>query len=149
MDTPTPTAGKVATIGAVNLLTTALKLAAGALVTHGWLAAGNTEIFIGIGMAVATYLWSFWTDYGSVIAKAALDILRAKVLNAAAQAQRTPTAAPAALAALDTHVTVTTPLTGPAGPVEQAVADKGRNVISSPPPITTILPVIMAVLALG
>lgn len=99
---------------------------AGTLVKDGYLQSSGTEAFIGAGMMIATGLWGIWNSYGKDIAKAELDIIRAKVLDAAAKAQRSPAAAPSVLAALDAHVAATTPLAGPAGPAEQAVADKPK-----------------------
>lgn len=61
------------------------------------------------------------------MAKASLDLLRAKVLNAAAAAQRTPAQAPIALDKLAAHVVATTPPEAPpaqpaAPPVASAIA---------------------------
>jgi hypothetical protein len=91
-----------------NFARSGLKYLAGALVLHGWISSGNVEAFIGIGMVVLTYAWSFWNDYGRVIADASLDILRAKVLNAAAAARANPSGAMAAVAKLEAHVLATT-----------------------------------------
>jgi hypothetical protein len=120
-DTPAPTAGKVATIGLSTLATTALKFIAGALVAHGYIQASGTEAFIGAGMIVLTYAYSFWCEYGSVIAKAGFDILRAKVLDAAAKAKQGVTPSAAALASVAAHVQATTPAGGPVGAAEKSV----------------------------
>jgi hypothetical protein len=91
-----------------NFARSGLKYLAGALVLHGWINSGNAESFIGLGMVALTYAWSFWNDYGRVIANASLDILRAKVLNAAAAARANPSGAVAAVAKLEAHVMATT-----------------------------------------
>ena len=91
-----------------NFARSGLKYLAGALVLHGWISSGNVEAFIGLGMVVLTYAWSFWNDYGRVIADASLDLLRAKVLNAAAAARANPSGAVAAVAKLEAHVVATT-----------------------------------------
>jgi hypothetical protein len=91
-----------------NFARSGLKYLAGALVLHGWINSGNVESFIGLGMVALTYAWSFWNDYGRVIANASLDILRAKVLNAAAAARANPSGAVAAVAKLEAHVMATT-----------------------------------------
>lgn len=137
-DAATPTTGGVTAIALSNLATTALKGLAGVLVGHGYLQASGTEAFIGVGMLVLTYVYSFWKDYGRSIAKASLDILRARVLDAAAKAQRNPGMAQTVLASLDSHVAATTPVSGPAGPVEQAVADKGVLVVPNPPGLQSL-----------
>jgi hypothetical protein len=104
-----------------NFARSGLKYLAGALVLHGWISSGNVEAFIGIGMVVLTYAWSFWNDYGRVIADASLDILPAKVLNAAAAARANPSGAMAAVAKLEAHVVATTttaaPASAPAAPL--------------------------------
>jgi hypothetical protein len=103
-----------------NFARSGLKYLAGALVLHGWISSGNVEAFIGLGMVVLTYAWSFWNDYGRVIADASLDILRAKVLNAAAAARANPSGAGAAVAKLEAHVVATTaaaPASVPAAPL--------------------------------
>jgi hypothetical protein len=97
-----------------NFARSGLKYLAGALVLHGWIGSGNVEAFIGIGMVVLTYAWSLWNDYGRVIADASLDILRAKVLNAAAAARANPSGAVAAVAKLEAHVVATTAAAAPA-----------------------------------
>jgi hypothetical protein len=91
-----------------NFARSGLKYLAGALVLHGWINSGNAESFIGLGMVALTYAWSFWNDYGRVIANASLNILRAKVLNAAAAARANPSGAVAAVAKLEAHVMATT-----------------------------------------
>lgn len=96
------------------LARTGLKLLAGFLVGHGYLQASAGEAFIGAGMALAAAAWSFWNDYGAAIAKASLDILRDKVLLAAARARKTPALAPEALAKLDAHVASTAYVSGTA-----------------------------------
>lgn len=97
-----------------NFARSGLKYLAGALVLHGWISSGNVEAFIGLGMVVLTYAWSFWNDYGRVIADASLDLLRAKVLNAAAAARANPSGAVAAVAKLEAHVVATTATAAPA-----------------------------------
>jgi hypothetical protein len=114
--TPTPTTSRIATIGLSNLATTGLKAVAGAFVAHGWMNSSNTETFVSIGVLVLTYGYSFWKDYGRDIATAALTILRARVLNAAEQAKRSPQAAPAAIASVAAHVEATAAVSAPAGP---------------------------------
>lgn len=104
------------------LLRDGLKSLAGALVFHGWLASGATEAFIGAGMLVASSLWSFWVTSGRTIAQASLEILQAKVLNAAAKARQNPAAAPAAIASVAAHVEATTPAGAPAGSAAASVA---------------------------
>lgn len=131
----TPTAGKVATIGGVNLALTLAKAAAGFAAGHGLIGTNNVEMWTGIIVLILTYGWSLWTDYGSVIAKASLDILRAKVLNAAELAQRRPAAAPAALAQLATHVEVTAPVPAP--------------VITATPPVASAIVLAIGLAALG
>lgn len=99
---------------------------AGALVHHGYLASSGSEAFIGAGMLVATGAWGVWNGYGKDIAKASLDLLRAKVVNAAARANANPQAAPAALASVAAHVLATEPppVPAPVGsrPVAPAIA---------------------------
>lgn len=102
-----------ASAGLTTLATTALKAAAGGLVLHGWLSAGNTETFIGAGMIVLTAGYSVWKDYGRVIAIAALDILRSKVVAAAAAARQNQVSPQSALARLDAHVADTAPVAKP------------------------------------
>ena len=117
----TPSAGQVATMTLRTAATTILKLVAGALIAHGYMKASGAEAFIGIGMVALTYVYSFWCDYGSVVAKAALDILRAKVLEAAAKARSQGAVPSAALASVAAHVQATTPAGGPAGAAEKSV----------------------------
>jgi hypothetical protein len=105
-----------------NFARSGLKYLAGALVLHGWISSGNVEAFIGIGMVVLTYAWSFWNDYGRVIANASLDILRAKVLNAAAAARANPSGAVAAVAKLEAHVMATTATAATAAPASAPAA---------------------------
>jgi hypothetical protein len=88
---------------------------AGTLVKDGYMQSSGTEAFIGAGVMMATGLWGIWNSYGKDIATAELDILRAKVLNAAAKAKQTPGAAPAALASVAAHVEATAPVGAPAG----------------------------------
>ena len=97
-----------ASAGFTTIATTGLKALAGALVVHGYMSSGSTEAFIGAGLAVATAGYSFWKDYGRVIAVASLDLLRAKVLVAADKARSQPTMAPAAIASVAAHVQATT-----------------------------------------
>lgn len=112
-----------------SVLATVARLAlasiAGSLVKDGYLQSSGTEAFIGSGMLIATGLWGIWNSYGKDIAKAELDLLRARVLDAAAKAKQSGTAqAPAAqLSDLAAHVVATTPAAGP-GPVEQSVVGK-------------------------
>lgn len=107
--TPTPSTGRIAAIGGINLATTIAKAAAGFAVGHGWLASSNTETVVGLGVLALTYGYSFWKDYGRDIAVAALTILRAKVLNAAAAARQDQVSPTTALAKLETHVVETAP----------------------------------------
>ncbi len=109
-----------ASAGFTTLATTGLKALAGALVVHGYMSSGSTEAFIGAGLAVATAGYSFWKDYGRVIAVAALDLLRAKVQFAAAKAQANPGTAAPSLTALNNHVVATTP--APSSPSAASVA---------------------------
>jgi uncharacterized membrane protein len=96
-----------------TLARTALKAAAGALVAHGWLNASGTEAFVGGGMIIASGAWSFYNDYGRAMAIDALDILRAKVANAARAARENKVSPQSALARLDQHVAETAPVPKP------------------------------------
>ncbi|HLH94987.1 MAG TPA: hypothetical protein VKW08_07705 [Xanthobacteraceae bacterium] len=87
---------------------TALKAAAGAAVAHGWINDSDAEMLVGGGMVAAAGMWSAWNDYGRVMAIASLEILRAKVLDAAAKARANQIAPQSALAQLDAHVAATT-----------------------------------------
>lgn len=89
---------------------------AGALVHHGVMQSSGTEAFIGAGMLAATGAWGLWNGYGKDIAKASLELLRARVLAAAARAQAAPALAPQALASVAAHVEATTPVAAPASP---------------------------------
>lgn len=111
----TPTAGRVAAIGASNLITTLAKAAAGAAALHGWIGASNVEMVTSAIVLVLTFGYSFWKDYGRDIAVAVATILRAKIMDAAAKAQRNPAAAPAAIAVLAAHVEATAPAGAPTG----------------------------------
>ncbi len=104
------------------LARTGFKALAGFLIGHGYLQASGTEAFIGAGMVLAAGAWSFWNDYGSTIAKASLDVLRAKVLAAAARANANPALAPQAIAAVAAHVEDTAPKPAPAAPPVASVA---------------------------
>jgi hypothetical protein len=95
--------------GLTTLATSGLKAFAGALVVHGYMSSGNTEAFVGVGMLALTGVYSFWKDYGRAMAIDSLDILRAKVSNAAAAARANQVSPTSALAKLDQHVTDTTP----------------------------------------
>lgn len=90
---------------------------AGALVHHGVMQSSATDTFIGAGMLLATGAWGLWNGYVKDIAKASLDILRARVMNAAAAAAASPGLAPRAVASLAAHVEATTPSAAPASPV--------------------------------
>lgn len=94
---------------AVTLLRGGLKYAATAAVAHGLMTDGNTEAFIGAGVAIAAEGWSLWNNYGRTIALASLDLLRSKVVTAAASARVGAVSPQSALARLDAHVAETAP----------------------------------------
>lgn len=118
-----------------SLLATLARLAlasvAGTLVKDGYLQSSGTEAFVGGGMLLATGAWGVWNSYGKDIAKASLDLLRAKVMLAAAKAQASPSVAPQALASVAAHVAATAPAS------------------VTPPPVAAALVFIAATLALG
>lgn len=82
---------------------------AGTLVKDGYLASSGSEAFIGAGMLVATGAWGLWNGYGKDIATASLELLRARVMNAAAVARANPVIAPSAIASVAAHVIATAP----------------------------------------
>jgi hypothetical protein len=150
---PAPTAGKAAMIALGAAATTGLSFVAGIFVHKGWIDATGASSFVTIGVPIVVAggvaVYRGWRNYGSVIVTASLDILRARVLDAAAKARQNPTAAPAVLAGVAAHVDATTPLTGPAGPVEQAVADKAAGPgFSSAPKAAIALAIGIAALGL-
>ncbi len=93
---------------------------AGTLVKDGYLQSSGTEAFIGVGMMIATGLWGVWNSYGKDIAKAELELLRARVLNAAAKAQSPDRLQ--ALASVAAHVQATAPPAAPAASAAPPVA---------------------------
>lgn len=127
-----PTAGKIVAIGSTQIILTLAKAAAGFAVGQGWFGASKTEMVSGAIVIALTYGWSFWNDYGKVMAKASLDILRAKILDAAAKANQSsvPQVPAAQLAQLAAHVVMTTPAAGPAGPAEQSASVKAAVAIA-------------------
>lgn len=88
----------------------ALASIASTLVKDGYLQSSGSEAFIGAGMLIATAVWGVWNGYLKDIAKAELEILRAKVQFAAAKARTNPSTALPSLSSLDAHVTATAPL---------------------------------------
>lgn len=98
---------------------------AGTLVKDGLLQASGTQTFIGAGMLVATGMWGLWNGYGKDIAKASLDILRARVLNAAAIANAHPASAATALSGVVAHVVATSPEPAP--------------VVAAVPPVASVI----------
>lgn len=94
---------------ALTLFRGALKYAAAAAVAHGMMTDGYTEAFIGLGVCGGAEVWSLWNNYGRTIALASLDLLRSKVVNAAASARVGAVSPQSALARLDAHVAETAP----------------------------------------
>lgn len=94
---------------ALTLLRGGLKYAATAAVAHGLMTDGYTEAFIGLGVAGGAEAWSLWNDYGRTIGLASLDLLRSKVVDAAAAARQNHVSPQSALARLDAHVADTAP----------------------------------------
>ncbi len=126
--TPAPTAGKTAAVALGVAATTGLSFVAGIFVHKGWIDESGAASIVTIGgpivIAGGVAVYRFWRNYIAVIVTAKLDVLRAKALAAAAAAQRGQVSPSAALASVAAHVEATTPLAGPAGPMEQAVAPK-------------------------
>lgn len=136
-----------------SLLATLARLAlasvAGTLVKDGYLQSSGTEAFIGGGMLLATGAWGVWNSYGKDIAKASLELLRAKVMQAAAKAQASPSVATQALASVAAHVVATSPETVPPAPVQAVRPPPATPPPATPPAAAAILVALTGAIALG
>lgn len=112
-----------------------LKALALVLIGHGFLQSSGTEVFIAVGMVFLDHGYSIWKAYGSVMLKASLDILRARVLNAAARAQAAPGLAAPALASVAAHVEATTPTGSPTVAPVASVAILAIGLLGLLPPV--------------
>jgi len=109
-----PTKTQIVGTLSVTLARGLVKWGCAFLALHGVAMSGsNTEAAVGIVAGLLTECWSLYNSYGKEMAVAGLTILRARVLNAAARSQVTPSAAPAAIASVAAHVVATAPAAVP------------------------------------